>query len=147
MQEGRAVTKLLSIGELAAQTQVKIPTIRYYESIGLLPEAPRTGSNRRLYDGAMVRRLRFIRHARELGFEIDAIRQLLALADDPAHPCGEADALARAHLADIDSKIARLQALQAEVRSMVDQCAQGQVRTCRVIEVLADHALCQHEAH
>ncbi|MCW2248463.1 DNA-binding transcriptional MerR regulator [Azospirillum fermentarium] len=141
------MTKLLSIGELAAQTQVKVPTIRYYESIGLLPEAPRTGSNRRLYDAAMVRRLRFIRHARELGFEIDAIRQLLMLAGDPARPCGEADELARAHLADIDSKIERLQALRAEVHGMLDHCAQGQVRTCRVIEVLADHALCQHEAH
>lgn len=137
----------LAIGALAAQTGVKIPTIRYYESIGLLPAPPRTGSNRRTYDDAAVRRLRFIRHARELGFEVDAIRQLLMLADDPAKPCHDADALARAHLADIDSKIARLQALQAEVRQMVEHCAQGQVRTCHVIEVLADHAHCLHDHH
>lgn len=137
----------LTIGALATRTGVKIPTIRYYESIGLLPSPPRTESNRRTYDDAAARRLRFIRHARELGFEIDAIRQLLTLADDPGQPCHQADVLARAHLADIDSKIARLQALQAEVRQMVEQCAQGQVRTCHVIEVLADHAHCLHDSH
>jgi len=137
----------LTIGALAAKAGVKIPTIRYYESIGLLPEPSRTDSNRRTYDDLAARRLRFIRHARELGFEIDAIRQLLTLADDPGQPCHQADALARAHLADIDSKILRLQALQAEVRQMVEQCAQGQVRTCHVIEVLADHAHCLHDHH
>ncbi|CAO3431411.1 MerR family transcriptional regulator [Azospirillum doebereinerae] len=139
--------KNLTIGALATRTGVKIPTIRYYESIGLLPEAPRTDSNRRLYDDAMVKRLRFIRHARDLGFEVEAIRQLLTLTDDPGQSCHEADALAQAHLADIESKIARLQALQEEVREMVAQCGQGQVRTCHVIEVLADHAHCLHETH
>ena len=137
----------LAIGALAKRTGVKIPTIRYYESIGLLPEAPRTGSNRRSYDEASVRRLRFIRHARELGFEVEAIRQLLALADDPARPCHEADLLARAHLGEIESRITRLEALRDEVRRMVEGCAQGEVRSCHVIEVLADHAHCLHERH
>lgn len=137
----------LTIGALSAQTGVKIPTIRYYESIGLLHPAPRTDSNRRTYDEAAVRRLRFIRHARELGFEVEAIRQLLMLADNPRQPCEEADALALAHLADIESKILRLEALRAEVRHMVEQCAQGEVRTCHVIEVLADHAHCLHDRH
>ncbi|PWC91101.1 helix-turn-helix domain-containing protein [Azospirillum sp. TSO5] len=137
----------LTIGALSTQAGVKIPTIRYYESIGLLRTPSRTDSNRRTYGEAAVRRLRFIRHARELGFEVDAIRQLLMLADDPGQPCEAADALARAHLADIESKIRRLQALQAEVRQMVDQCAQGEVRSCHVIEVLADHAHCLHEHH
>ncbi|MBP2301844.1 MerR family transcriptional regulator [Azospirillum picis] len=137
----------LTIGALSTQAGVKIPTIRYYESIGLLRPPSRTDSNRRTYDDAAVRRLRFIRHARELGFEVDAIRQLLTLADHPEQPCEAADALARAHLADIESKIRRLQALRAEVRQMVNQCAQGEVRSCHVIEVLADHAHCLHEHH
>jgi DNA-binding transcriptional MerR regulator len=137
----------LTIGTLAKQTGVKIPTIRYYESIGLLPEAPRTDSNRRTYDGRSVRRLRFIRHARELGFEVEAIRQLLAMADDPGQPCREADLLARTHLAEIESRIARLEALRDEVRRMVEGCAQDQVRSCHVIEVLADHAHCLHDRH
>lgn len=140
-------THSLTIGALATRTGVKIPTIRYYESIGLLPEAPRTGSNRRTYDDASVRRLRFIRHARELGFEVEAIRRLLALADQPAQPCEQADQLARAHLAEIESKISRLEALRDEVRRMVEECGQGEVRSCHVIEVLADHAHCLHERH
>ncbi len=137
----------LTIGALSVRAGVKVPTIRYYESIGLLPPPPRTESNRRLYGEATVKRLRFIRHARELGFEVEAIRELLALTDDPGQPCHKADALARAHLADIESRIGRLQALQAEVRRMVEPCAQGEVRTCRVIEVLADHGHCLHERH
>ena len=89
--------KLVAIGGLAASTGVKVPTIRYYEGVGLLPKPPRTDSNRRLYDGDAVRRLRFIRHARELGFEIDDIRQLLTLADEPNRPCREVDAIAHRH--------------------------------------------------
>jgi DNA-binding transcriptional MerR regulator len=139
--------RALTIGTLAEQTGVKVPTIRYYESIGLLPEPPRTEGNRRTYDATSAKRLRFIRHARELGFEIEAIRQLLALAGQPDHPCADADALARVHLADIESKIARLQALRDEITEMIDHCAQEQVRTCRVIEVLADHGQCSHETH
>lgn len=142
-----APKSVLAIGALAKRTGVKIPTIRYYESIGLLPEAPRTGSNRRTYDEASVGRLRFIRHARELGFEVEAIRQLLTLADDPSRPCREADLLARAHLAEIESRITRLEALRDEVRRMVEGCDQGEVRRCHVIEVLADHAHCLHDRH
>jgi len=141
------VIKPMPIGALAGETGVKVPTIRYYESVGLLPAADRSESNRRTYGPKDVRRLRFIRHARELGFEIGAIRQLLGLADQPDRPCHEADAIARAHLADIDHKIARLVALRSEVQHMIDQCARGQIRECRVIEVLADHGECLNEQH
>lgn len=141
------MTKPMPIGALAVETGVKVPTIRYYESVGLLPAADRTDSNRRVYGPKDVRRLRFIRHARELGFEVEAIRQLLSLADQPDRPCREADMIARTHLSDIDHKIARLVALRSEVRRMVDQCAHGRISECRVIEVLADHAECLHDAH
>ena len=88
----------VSIGEAAAASGVKVPTIRYYEQIGLLPAPPRTEGNRRHYSGGDLRRLAFIRHARELGFEIDAIRALLVLADKPEQSCATADQIARAHL-------------------------------------------------
>ena len=139
--------KPLPIGALSRETGVKVPTIRYYEEVGLLPQPDRADNNRRTYGPDAVRRLRFIRHARELGFEVDAIRQLLALADEPDRPCHEADVIARAHLADIEDRIARLTALRAEVRRMVEQCAQGEVKDCRVIEVLADHGECRHRRH
>lgn len=139
--------KSLSIGALSLKAEVKVPTIRYYEQIGLLPSPDRAHNNRRTYGRDDVRRLSFIRHARELGFEIEAIRQLLSLEDDPHRPCKDADRIARRHLADIDFKIARLTALGAEVRRMVEQCAHGEVRDCRVIEVLGDHNLCLAEVH
>lgn len=137
----------LPIGALSEQTGVKIPTIRYYEQAGLMPAAARTEGNRRTYGDDAVRRLRFIRHARELGFEVEAIRQLLDLSDQPDRPCVEADVIARAHLRDIDSKIARLTALRGEVKRMAEECEHGRVGDCRVIQVLADHDLCGSQRH
>jgi DNA-binding transcriptional MerR regulator len=87
---------------------IKVPTIRYYEEIGLLPAPGRSESNRRRYSEEAIRRLTFIRHARELGFEVDTIRELLRLQDEPDRRCDEVDALAREHLAEIEEKIARL---------------------------------------
>ena len=139
--------KALSIGEVSRRTAVKVPTIRFYEERGLLPKAGRSEGNRRTYGEADVRRLRFVRHARELGFEVDDIRALLDLAGQPDLPCGEADAIARKHLADIDDRIARLTGLRQEVQAMVEQCSGGHVRECRIIEVLADHGECVHEQH
>jgi DNA-binding transcriptional MerR regulator len=139
--------KPIAIGELSRRAAVKVPTIRFYEERGLLPTPERTEGNRRTYGDADVRRLRFIRHARELGFEIEDIRTLLDLAGQPERPCAEADAIARKHLADIDDRIARLTGLRNEVRAMVGQCAGGHVRECRIIEVLADHGECLHERH
>jgi DNA-binding transcriptional MerR regulator len=91
--------------------------------------------------------LRFIRHARDLGFEVDAIRQLLYLASDPDRSCKAADAIAHQHLADIDEKIARLSALKVEVTRMIANCVHGSIGQCRVIEVLADHGQCECERH
>ncbi len=136
-----------AIGALAKAAGVKVPTIRYYESIGLLPAAERTDSNRRLYDETAILRLRFIRHARELGFEIEDIQQLLTLADDPKRPCREVDAIAQRHLADINSRIERLTALKAEIARMIRQCAKGTVAQCRINDVLAHHEHCLHHKH
>ena len=137
----------ITIGDLARQTGVKVPTIRYYESVGLLPPAPRTESNRRQYDDNAVKRLKFIRHARELGFEVDAIRELLDLAEQPQRSCAKVDALAREHLQAITSRIERLMALKAEVESMIKACAKGRIAKCRVIDVLSHHEHCLHKAH
>jgi len=126
------------IGEVARRTGVKVPTIRYYESIGLLPAPPRSEGNRRVYDEDDLRRLAFIRHARELGFEVEAIRTLLALQDDPDQSCSAADSIARARLAEVDRRIEKLTALKGELQRMVDHCSSGRISDCRVIEALAD---------
>jgi len=133
---------MLTIGKLGAQAGVKVPTIRYYEQIGLLPEADRSSGNQRLYSRKALDRLAFIRHARDLGFTLEAIRDLLSLSDRPDQPCAAADAIARAQLLEVESRLARLQALKAELERMVKQCAGGSIADCRVIEVLGDHSLC-----
>ncbi|WP_005220782.1 MerR family transcriptional regulator [Marichromatium purpuratum] len=138
---------MLGIGELSRATEVKVPTIRYYEEIGLLPAPARTASNRRRYPQAAVQRLRFIRHARELGFDIPAIRALLALEGDGEPPCHRADAIARAHLDQIDQRIARLTALRDEISQMLADCDRACDDHCRVLEVLADHSHCRHQEH
>ena len=135
------------IGEAARQSGVKVPTIRYYEEIGLLPAPARSEGNRRHYAQADLHRLAFIRHARELGFDIEAIRTLLTLQDNPKQPCATADAVARAHLADVEQRIRSLTALKAELELMVADCSHGHVANCRVIEVLADHGQCMHPRH
>lgn len=136
----------MTIGEASRRSQVKVPTIRYYEQIGLLPTPARTEGNRRLYGENDLRRLRFIRHARDLGFDIEPIRQLMAMADEPLRPCADADRIAQSHLAAIDDRIARLTALRAEIARMAE-CTQEVVRECRVIEVLGDHGACLHVKH
>jgi DNA-binding transcriptional MerR regulator len=136
---------MLSIGKLGQAAGVKVPTIRYYEQIGLLPEPDRSGGNQRLYPRAALDRLAFVRHARELGFPLEAIRDLLSLSDRPDQPCAAADAIATAQLRAVRARIARLKALEAELERMVDQCACGTISDCRVIEVLGDHAQCTHD--
>jgi DNA-binding transcriptional MerR regulator len=137
------------IGELARRTGCKVQTIRYYEQIGLMPEAARTLGNQRIYGPAHSDRLAFIRHSRELGFPLDAIRQLLTLADDPHQPCATADRIAQEQLVEVQNRIARLEALKVELERMVEQCRHGTIGHCRVIEVLADHshAHCLHADH
>lgn len=135
-----------AIGQAAERSGVKVPTIRYYEEIGLLPAPPRSEGNRRLYDDNDINRLGFIRHARELGFELDAIRTLLHLQDEPDQSCANADAIARTRLEDVQQRLASLRALEAELQRMVDGCSHGRVESCRVIEILADHGECRFHA-
>ena len=134
----------LAIGELSRRTEVKVPTIRYYEQIGLLPAAPRSEGGQRRYGPDEVKRLNFIRHARELGFEIDDIRHLLDLTPRPQDSCHEADSIARRHLADIERRIAELTALRNELSRMVSECGHGRICECRIVEVIADHGQCRH---
>lgn len=141
------ILKTASIGEAARHSGVKVPTIRYYEQIGLLPAPSRTEGNRRFYDRDDVKRLAFIRHARELGFEVEAIRMLLTLQDQPGQSCAAADAVARSRLEEVEQRIAGLTALKIELERMISGCARGRVNECRVIEVLADHGKCVQTHH
>lgn len=132
------------IGKLSKVTGVKVPTIRYYEEIGLLKPAERSSGNQRLYDKAAYERLSFIRHARALGFSLEDIRDLLGMADQPQQSCAAVDAIARRQLAQVQARIARLNLLEAELARMLGQGPHHHIGACRVIEVLGDHGLCQH---
>ncbi|MFP4537250.1 MAG: MerR family transcriptional regulator [Dichotomicrobium sp.] len=138
---------MLSIGALARKTGTKVQTIRYYEQIGLMPEPGRTDGGQRRYGEADLDRLAFIRHARQLGFPLDAIRELLELADRPDQPCAAADSIAQRQLRQVEQRIARLEALRTELRRMIRECDGGSLADCRVIEVLRDHSECltEHE--
>lgn len=125
------------IGQAALRTGVKVPTIRYYEEIGLLQAADRTASNRRLFGDDDIRRLGFIRHARELGFEIEAIRQLLDLQDRPDRSCTTVDAIAAERLVEVRRRIEALRSLEGELERMLTSCSHGIVGECRVIEALS----------
>jgi DNA-binding transcriptional MerR regulator len=135
----------LTIGELGKAAAVKAETIRYYERIKLLPVPSRSAGGYRLYGPEHLERLAFIRHGRELGFSLEAIRELLALSDDPDRSCADADRIARSHLREVETRLASLKALRRELLRMVRQCGQGRVAECRVIKVLADHANCASE--
>ena len=129
-----------TIGRLAREGGCKVQTIRYYEQIGLMPEPARTEGNQRRYGPHHGQRLAFIRHARELGFPLEAVRELLSLSDDKHRSCAAADAIAKDHLVAVERRIARLNALKTELERMIEQCRGGSIADCRVIEVVADHS-------
>ena len=133
---------MLTIGSLAKKTGTKVQTIRYYEQIGLMPEPGRTEGGQRRYGDDDLDRLAFIRHARQLGFSLEAIRELLDLSDHPDRPCLEADAIARRQLKQVEQRLARLEALRTELKRMIHECSGGQTADCRVLEVLRDHSEC-----
>lgn len=128
---------MLTIGDLSKTTGVKVPTIRYYEQMGLLSHAERTEGNQRRYSKSERERLSFIKHARELGLTIEAIRELIDLSQHPEKLCAEADRIAAKQLVSV-----RLKKLEAELEQISTQCHSNQVRDCYVIRALANHELC-----
>jgi len=128
----------MSIGELAAATETKVVTVRYYEKIGLLAPPPRSPANYRSYSEGDLRRLQFIRKCRNLGFTLDQIRELLRLSSNSQHRCSEVDRIAAAHLSEIEDKISDLQQLAAKLRHIGARCkGRGRIGNCRIIEALS----------
>jgi MerR family copper efflux transcriptional regulator len=130
----------LSIGTLARQAGCTVPTIRYYEEIGLLPAAPRSEAGQRLYGEAALRRLSFIRKVRGFNFSIEQVRELVSLVDEPDRPCVEVRDIAAVHLREVRQKLVELQELQSHLASFVDSCneacAGGPAVDCTILEDL-----------
>ena len=127
-----------SIGEVARRSGVKIETIRFYERSGLLAPPPRTSGGHRVYSHAEAQRLNFIRRARQLGFPLDQVRALLALADQREASCIEVERLARDHLAEVRGRIDDLARMDAVLSDLVTRCGQGETPDCAILEALFD---------
>lgn len=125
-----------TIGHLARQTGVKIPTIRYYEQVGLLPEPRRSPGNQRIYEHSHLTRLTFIHHCRELGFSQSTIKELLELSDNPDQPCKAVTGIARVQRDEIDRRIGQLKDMRSELDRMIIACAGGPIEDCRIIKAL-----------
>ena len=127
----------LNIGDLAKATGTKVETIRYYERIGLLPKPARGAGNYRIYGKDALGWLSLIRRARDLGFTIEQVRELMALAHQSGCSCAAVDAIARTHLEEVKRKLGDLRALERELSALIDRCTHGTIAECRIIEALA----------
>jgi DNA-binding transcriptional MerR regulator len=127
----------LTIGRLGKTTGTNIETIRYYEKIGLLPAPERTTGNYRSYADSHVGRLGFIRRARELGFSIEDVRELLELVSHGERPCADVDEKVARHLERTERKIEALRRLRRELRVTLASCKGGRIAECKVVEALS----------
>jgi Cd(II)/Pb(II)-responsive transcriptional regulator len=127
----------LKIGELAVRTGYTVEAIRYYERQGLLPAPARSGGNYRLYRGAHLERLRFIRHCRSLDMALDEIRSLLTFRDHPDQSCGAVNALLDRHIVEVADRIAQLRDLEEQLLGLRGLCTDVQTaKDCAILQCL-----------
>lgn len=127
----------MNIGQAAQASGVSAKMIRHYEGLGLMAAPPRTEAGYRVYGDREVHLLRFVRHSRDLGFSLEQIRALLGLWQDQARPSREVRALAQAHLAELEAKLAELQAMKATLAHLVHCCHGDDRPDCPILDTLA----------
>ncbi|MBA1148868.1 helix-turn-helix domain-containing protein [Ectothiorhodospiraceae bacterium WFHF3C12] len=128
----------MRIGELANETGVNIETIRFYEREGILPAPEREANNYRVYAPTHLRRLRFVRRARDLGFTLDDVRALLSMVDGGDYTCATVKSLGEEHLEDVRAKIADLRRMEEALAEVVACCSGEQTPDCSMLETLFD---------
>lgn len=127
----------ITIGAVARQAGIGIDTIRYYEREGLLPKPQRRASGYRDYDGGAVERLRFIRRAKDLGFTLEDIRELLALSNDRERGVKSVRQRAEARLAEVERRIRELQRVKRGLKQLIDACpGHGALEHCPILRAL-----------
>lgn len=122
--------------DLARATGCNLETIRYYETVGIMPNPPRTSKGYRSYDDTHVRRLKFVMRSRDLGFSLEEIRGLLGLVDDRTQTCAQVQSVAEAHLEEVQAKIADLERIERVLSETVARCTGDAVPECAVIDAL-----------
>jgi len=131
--------KSMHIGRLAAQANVSVDTVRYYERAELLPSPSRTASGYRTYPAVTVERLRFIRRAKDLGFSLDEIRDLLALSDQRGTGVSEIREIAARRLADVETRLMELSRLRDGLKQLVDACpGHGDPGVCPIVSAFKE---------
>lgn len=128
----------MNIGQAAEASGLPPKTIRYYESVGLIPAAERTGSGYRVYGETDIQTMRFIRRARDLGFSVETVEQLLALWRDRNRPSSEVKSLALRHLEALDRKIAELEAMRRALLHLADHCQGSERPDCPILDDLSE---------
>jgi len=126
----------MNIGEASAASGVSAKMIRYYESIGLVPETQRTGSNYRVYGERELHTLRFIRRARDLGFSLERIKGLLSLWQDSARASADVKQIALAHVDELNQRIRELTEMRDTLNTLAS-CCHGDARPdCPILQTL-----------
>ena len=125
-----------SIGDLAERTGCRAETVRYYEREGLMPDPPRSGGGHRLYDAEHLKRLNFIRRARELGFTVEQVRSLLGLADSGDFTCAEVKEMTLSHREEVRRKLADLRRLDRALADLAASCEGDSGRECVIFDAL-----------
>ena len=128
----------MNIGEVAAATGLPAKTIRYYESVGLIEAPARSGGNYRRYDERQLATLRFIQHARRLGFSVKEVAALVALWRDKRRASVDVRRLASAHLGEIDTRIAELKRMRQTLQGLVERCHGDHRPDCPILDELAE---------
>jgi MerR family transcriptional regulator, copper efflux regulator len=129
----------LTTAKLANEGGVNVETIRYYERHGLLPKPPRTHSGYRIFSDDSVKRLRFIKHAQDLGFSLKEIKELLALRVRPGSSCVDVRRKAEAKIVDVEAKVRNLEAIKKALQGLTATCAgKGPVSACSILEALEE---------
>ena len=127
-----------NIGEAAKRSGVSAKMIRHYESLGLLTTAKRTDSGYRVYDDAEIHTLRFVRKARDLGFSIKEIQQLVGLWQNRRRASADVRRIAQTHIAALETKIAELQRMRRTLDQLVHNCHGDARPDCPILDDLAD---------
>lgn len=127
----------MNIGQAAARSGVSARMIRHYEKIGLIPAAKRAGSGYRTYSGHEVHTLRFVRHARKLGFPVAQIEQLLGLWRNQRRPSSKVKALALAHITELEARIRDLEAMKHTLQHLAQHCRGDERPECPILDGLA----------